>query len=110
MTRARFHNALSRVYFAVEQRQVATLVRTIRRERHGSVRHLYVPTDYAYKAEHYWSLMLTYYELAKQAKSPCQGNSYRRVATECRAKEAFALADAEVRSKGMSPHRNGRNS
>jgi hypothetical protein len=59
-------------------------------------------SDHADKAEHYWGLMLTYYDLAKQAKSPFKGNSYRRVATQCRsmAKEAFDLADAENQCKG----------
>ena len=66
-------------------------------------------SDHADKAEHYWGLMLTYYDLAKQAKSPFQGNSYRRVATQCRsmAKEAFALADAEARRKGISAQHSG---
>jgi hypothetical protein len=97
----RMHSALRRAYFAVEQRRIATLVKAIRKERHSEVRHSYMPADYADKAEHYWGLMLTYYDLAKQAKSPFQSNSYRRVATECRAmaKEAFALLDAEARRK-----------
>jgi hypothetical protein len=109
MTRAKLHSAIRRAYFAVEQRRVTVLVKTIRRERGGKSEHLHVPTDYAEKAEHYWDLMLTYYELAKQAKAPRQSNSYRRVATECRAmaKEAFALADAEARRKEMGSHLSG---
>jgi hypothetical protein len=76
------------------------LVTGIRKERYREGRHSYMPAD-DNKAEHYWGLMLTYYDLAKQAKSPIQSNSYRRVATECRAmaKAAFALADAEERRK-----------
>jgi hypothetical protein len=60
-------------------------------------------SDHADKAEHYWGLMLTYYDLAKQANSPVQSNSYRRVATQCRAlaKEAFAVVDAEARCEEM---------
>ncbi len=98
MTPVKWHNALRRAHFAVKQRRVAMLVRTIRRERGARAKHSNMPTDYADNAEHYWNLMLTYYDLAKQAQSPFQSNSYRRVATECRAmaKTAFALADAET--------------
>ena len=96
MTQARWHIALRRAYFALEHRRIAMLVNAIRQERRSEVRHLNMSTAYADKAEHYWGLMLTYYDLAKQAKSPAQSNSYRRVAIQCRAmaKEAFALVDA----------------
>jgi hypothetical protein len=103
MTPVKLHKALRRAHFAVEQRRVAMLIRTIRRERGGRAKHSYKPTDYADKAEHYWALMLTYYDLAKQAKSPSQSNSYRRVATECRAMARAALADAETSAEMRSP-------
>jgi hypothetical protein len=110
MTRAKLHDALRKAYFAVDHRRMVNLAKAIRRQRHGVVRH-FSPnswsvermSDYADKAEHYWGLMLTYYDLAKQAKSPLQSNSYRRVATQCRAMatEAFALVDAEARRAGQ---------
>jgi hypothetical protein len=114
MTRAKFRNALRTACLAVEHGGRASL--PISRERRSELRHLspnYRPTegtsDYVDKAEHYWGLMLTYYDLAKQAKSPLQSNSYRRVATQCRAlaREAFALADAQVRREEMGSHPSG---
>jgi hypothetical protein len=63
-------------------------------------------SDHADKAEHYWGLMLMYYDLAKQAKSPFQVNSYRKVATLCRSmvREALPrllLVLRETRPRGL---------
>jgi hypothetical protein len=110
MTRAKFHKALRKAYFAVEHRRIATRVKPIRRQRQSEAQYLLgnsrsIGPDHADKAEHYWGLMLTYYDLAKQAKSPAQSNSYRRVATQCRAmaKEAFAVVDADAMTIAGQP-------
>jgi len=52
--------------------------------------------DHTDKAEHYWTLMLRYHDLAARAELPFLRDSYFKVATRYRlmAKDAFNLADA----------------
>jgi hypothetical protein len=66
--------------------------------------------DQTSKAERYWNLMLKYHNLAGDAEPPFLGDFYRKVAARYRmmAKEAFDLADAEARRKGLSSQPSGK--